>query len=494
MRLFRIMLLVLLSLLVLVPAKAQNTTRVPWDGTRLIVEFPADWEVTEQYSETTALVLSDGNLSMWFYYPRQSVETAREELTLLADENPDFEWGKIYDIDLIEGYIAANFQSDTLTGFSTAFEFDGDVLLIDSFVGTDEMTDEEYELAINVMSNISVGEERTQNNSSNTDSNVANWVTVGLSVAYPEGWEATERYDDNTALVLTDGFVSMWFYYPRSGDTALEELENLIEENPDFEWGDIAEVNGLDGFYSANFDAEDISGFSTTLSFDGQVLLVDTFAASPLSKTDIATAMEILGGMEISGEIPASSDALGSVFGTAEEQITELIELGLVSDDGSLLFAEDMLGMQEDDTAINQAYDSENIAMGALISWRAVGDDSEYRICGLVAESDADSFSDSRGDMLVVGFDSDNDVATLEFDIANGDNSTYDYTRSGVDIYDPQHLLFIVNDDRLTVYVNGEIVVEDWELTITTDNKSLFAGYVLDLGCVMTDVWAYSFD
>jgi hypothetical protein len=180
------------------------------------------------------------------------------------------------------------------------------------------------------------------------------------------------------------------------------------------------------------------------------------------------------------------------MLSSGEDIVAELIDLGLVSEDGDFLFEEDELVDVGD---LPESYEGGNIAMGAWISWEEVDEEEgDYFFCVLIAQSSTDDINDESGTALVTGIGSDSLIVAAEFDFEDSDNSIFETLDAGIDVEDENHFLAIVSDDALSIFINGEQVLEGWELDLTAGDDEFSVGYLADLGCTLTDVWAYSFE
>jgi hypothetical protein len=334
------------------------------------------------------------------------------------------------------------------------------------------------------------------------DTETAEWGNFGLAVDYPSDWEVDDSGDDATLVLFSDD-LAVYFWEPSEGDDAEQALIDIAEdpENEDYEFGDVdnnIEIMGDDAF-RLDFESETVSGFIVGFEYDGLVFTLNAVVGDDrLSNSDEETLLEIVttlhegegggGGDEPSGDIIESALDNDS---TGEDIVDELIELGLVADGGDLLFEEDEV---IDATDLPESYEGGNIALGALISWEAVEDDEEYRYCALAAQTSTDDFANEEGTSLVVALGSDNIGFIAEFDLEDSDNSLFADFEADIDVEDQNHLLMIVSGDELSVYVNGELVVEGFELDLTAGDDELFAGFFSDLGCDMQSVWAYTFE
>jgi len=328
----------------------------------------------------------------------------------------------------------------------------------------------------------------------------ARWNGTPLEVVLPDGWTVVES-GASMALELAKDDLAIAFYPPMGADASPQEaFEVLMNRNSDvMQFGEIIESEILSAeALRLDFTSTVRSGFNIGFDYDGQTLfIVAGVEDSAMTEENEAIIQEVLDSLRPI-DIPELPDIqLAHFDGTPQVAVEELAELGLVSGSaGRVVFSEDILFPGLNPTDITASYGGGQLVMGGLISWRAVEGDTSYHVCGMTGQSTYDSdTSPTEDDMFViVGIDSDSDVVMLEADFADMESSVPDYFDSGIDIHDPQHLLMIINDGRVTTFINGRPVMADYALRVAGGDDERYAGYLMDAGCVMTDVWGYSFD
>jgi hypothetical protein len=330
--------------------------------------------------------------------------------------------------------------------------------------------------------------------------NTAEWGDFGLAVDFSDDWEVDDSGED-APLVLFSDDLAIYFWAPFEGDDPEAELEAIAEdtENDVYEFSDVdndIEIMGEEAF-RIYFESEDVSGFIVYFQVDDLLFSLNAVVGDDsLSSSDEEALLEVVTTIHSSGG--GGGGGGGDTIETAQDEdasgediVAELVDLGLVSEDGDFLFEEDEV---IDASDLPESYEGGNIAMGAWISWEAVDDDEDYRFCTLIAQSSASDLSEEEGTALLLGIGSDNLVLVAEFDLEDFENSIIETFEADTDVEDNNHFLAIVSDDELNMYVNGELVVEGWELDLTAGDDELGAGFFSDLGCTMSNVWAYSFE
>jgi hypothetical protein len=331
---------------------------------------------------------------------------------------------------------------------------------------------------------------------------------------YPVRWEIRERPDGailldtrTASLVITPPDLLETLFTLPTGDNPKEELiaalAGAFDENFSFEAGE--SVEGLDAV-RADFASTTLP--DATAAFIMAVQVDDTFTlVLAIERGDDPDAFEdeviaIAHTFEI-GTFARPGDPTGNLpilihhhSDDIADAIAELQTLMLVSEGGEVIYDHDILmsGMQEGFTIDpNSASGYDSVAMAGRISLRPL-QEGAFAICGLVSRASG-SASDDLSDFLIVGPTADGRMIALEND-ASADERHLIERESPVDFHDPQHVLYIVREKRLTVFVNGEALIEDWPLRLPDEGddvsyETLYIGANLDPGCVMTGVWAY---
>lgn len=328
------------------------------------------------------------------------------------------------------------------------------------------------------------------------------WGDLGLSVEVPEDWEFDDSGENALLILFMGNDLEVDFYEPWGGNGDAEDFVEVILDTDGFEFGDVEEIELLgDVAYLVPFANDDVAGFSVSFDYDGQVLFLDAYVYDDeISEDDFETLLDVVLSLsESEGGNNNNSSGGGDTIETVadedasgEEIVEELVELELVTDEGEILFEEDEI--EEGIFDFAEGYEGGAVVMGGWLSIELAEDDDDYRFCTFVAQSTTDDAESDEGTMLITGFDSTGALIVYEYDIADEDNTVFEAFDAGVDADDENHFLMVVQDDTLSVYVNGELVVEEFELEVSAGDDELFTGFVVGEGCSMTNVWAYSFE
>ncbi len=188
-------------------------------------------------------------------------------------------------------------------------------------------------------------------------------------------------------------------------------------------------------------------------------------------------------------------ETLASMESDWQAAIDEMQELGLVDDDGELLFSEEMaIESFGDSGGAESTYI--NVVMGGLISVRETADGSTGG-CTFITRG----VSNRRGEVVSaagVVITSLDEVYTLEqIEGESRPRMSRTETEGEPSFYNPVYVIVLVRDQTISVWADGQPIVVEWELigelpdgeyedpVTTTVNP--------EPGCVMTGHWAYGF-
>jgi hypothetical protein len=175
-------------------------------------------------------------------------------------------------------------------------------------------------------------------------------------------------------------------------------------------------------------------------------------------------------------------------------------DVGLIDGDGELLFEAEMTSTSLGGP-VNIGEDSEstypNSAGGALLSFRP-GEETN-NICGFITRVIADG--DAFDQVLVISVDADDNllITGLGYVDESLEEAPLAELPSGVIFHNPTYFHYVLNDNLLTVFVNGEALIEDLEVPLPEPDKDGLvaanaAGALLEFSCVMTSAWIYGFE
>jgi hypothetical protein len=149
--------------------------------------------------------------------------------------------------------------------------------------------------------------------------------------------------------------------------------------------------------------------------------------------------------------------------GEWQDAVEELRELGLIGSGGRLILHEPRAffnGQGFYFTPLGRQTPARDIVMAGELNFSSGGDD--YEECSLLARVENPG-GRSVSTYLQVGIDNDEDV--FYYDTEGADSSAiYDFQKLGFDLGEPHHILFILADNTLTVYFDGQLLFDHEEV------------------------------
>jgi hypothetical protein len=183
--------------------------------------------------------------------------------------------------------------------------------------------------------------------------------------------------------------------------------------------------------------------------------------------------------------------SLDNVDGDYRDAIAELQDAGLIGSGGGLVFNESRAFFDSEGNFFQPLASRSprtDVVMSATLEF-TVGSSSELESCTLLARIE-DSGADTINTFLQVGFD--NEGAVFYFDARQDDEGDFNFADLGLDFDEPHHLLFIAADDRLTIYVDGELALADQPIEERNGTYGIaLRGRGPNARCEGTNIWVY---
>lgn len=181
-------------------------------------------------------------------------------------------------------------------------------------------------------------------------------------------------------------------------------------------------------------------------------------------------------------------DEIDDPDGDWDEVIEQLDDSGyLDEDDGDLIF-EDRRVRFDDDEDFFIPFDTDEITdfvMAATLQMELVTDD-EYEFCMLTYRDDFDE------GFLGTGVDSLESVMLIDRVFDSDDDALIDSEDHDEDVDEEIHIIVIALDDEITVYVDGDLVFEDDDLSVREGVLGLYRTEETD--CDADDVWIWEIE
>jgi hypothetical protein len=191
----------------------------------------------------------------------------------------------------------------------------------------------------------------------------------------------------------------------------------------------------------------------------------------------------------VSGELP---DELNDFDSEWEDAVAELEDDGVIPSGGALVYFEDyafISGQGTIYTTLARKASVENLVIAGELTFEPDGRD--FQTCSLAARVEVKS----NGDTSIYtefGVDTDDELFVYDW-FGEGKDDYSSYRVQDLDASDVHHYLVLMVDDKMAIYLDGELVAND--LAVEPRNGSfgvLIRGDGTDSRCEVRNTWAYS--
>jgi hypothetical protein len=174
--------------------------------------------------------------------------------------------------------------------------------------------------------------------------------------------------------------------------------------------------------------------------------------------------------------------------------IDELQELAIIGEGGSLVFEEDeafFTGQGFVFTPMGRRSPHPNIVMAGEIHFTSAS--AEYEDCSLLARV-VNPSGGTVNTYLQVGFDNSRDVFYYD-SLGTEESTVYQLLPMELDLTVPHHLLMVVSEEFLTVYVDGQRIFDNVQINAERAGTYGIAllGQHRDSRCEGRNIWVYEF-
>lgn len=248
----------------------------------------------------------------------------------------------------------------------------------------------------------------------------------------------------------------------------------------------------LDVFYAEIELDDDVTAhirlWLTPEMFDDEVeaILLDTLASLSLEPTDEPESTE---NEEAEATTP---QRLTQHAGDWREAIGELQELGVIGTGGSLVFNEPRAyysGAVTRYTPLGRNSPYADIVMAAEMNF-STSADSELEVCSLFAGTQHINPGDPLNTFIQLAIFSDGTV--VYNDMMDGECQVYGFITFGLDLNQPNHILFIIQDGIMTVYLNGQLYNDNIKVVDRAGAYGIaLHGETSDAVCEGKNIWVY---
>lgn len=183
--------------------------------------------------------------------------------------------------------------------------------------------------------------------------------------------------------------------------------------------------------------------------------------------------------------------------GSYQQVIAELQQLGVVPEGGSLIFQEDhayLSGMGSYFTYLASTRPHTDVVLAATLNFEPGRGAGEYLECGISVRV---NFDDQEAYAYLDAAISREGVVFAGDFVEGADwyADLFEVKFMTVDTSEPHQLIMVAMDDRLTVYLDGQRVINSQPVQSRSGTYGIWLS--TDIGqslCEGTDIWAYTFD
>jgi hypothetical protein len=349
------------------------------------------------------------------------------------------------------------------------------------------------------------------------------WVSeYGYQFSYPADWVAEDNpgeteFDDGSLLLDDSGDIIVLFFEPQPleivgrGDTIEEVMANRWA---DFITSDVQVLEDLNQRRIAiadiafegspglgimvEFDNDtyglvagyDFGSNAATLDEDNTILLyliASTFdvasSSGPGSKDDPGGTTPGVPGLPRTLENHDADDWRNA--------IAELQDIGLIGTGGTLVFNERTAffnGQGSFYTPLARNSPFRDIVMAAEIDYTA-SNALELETCAIMAGVQTNGGS-TTNTYLEIGFTNAQDFYVL--DLVNGEAMTIEVLQENVNLNVPHHVLAVIQDGLITVYLDGELIADAIPMEERAGTYGIaLSGKGVGASCRGNNIWVY---
>lgn len=331
------------------------------------------------------------------------------------------------------------------------------------------------------------------------------WLQEGLTIDYPQEWVVDV---DAAYFGVTNGELRIDFYpsdFLPTPPSSMRDILSLMVRNMrtrgEIPTGDTPQALTVGGFAAErlNYASDAFDGFYLAVATpNNQFWLVDAYRQRrPMDGIAEQTVLEIIDTMRF---LPSAqlfdegSLSLQNYAATPELILRELEQARIIEPDGFMIFQEAfLLGELMPGGLVDDQFGSD-VVMGALVAFDRTPESGDTALCALIGRASDNSLRNGEGTFLLVALRDEAGTGSIlfeEFNEADEDRGRQIVYRSGIDTRETIHLMVIVQNGEVAVFVNGQQLDDPQPLLVTTNNQRSWAGFALSPGCVMSNVWAY---
>jgi hypothetical protein len=282
----------------------------------------------------------------------------------------------------------------------------------------------------------------------------------------------------------------------RDGDGITDDLDACPDTPGPFYMGGCPDPN-----YEANVRATAQAQQQPLVQQAAPTAVAPTAAPNPVTartfpQGDTDAVRAALQNGAVSLEAPLT---LSSADGTPSDIIRELQTLGEIPAGGALRLELPFMflsGRGDLFLGLASGAPSQNLVISADLLFNANPfDDQTLEICSLAARAERDSNRNALA-MLDVALINNGGIAVIDR-AAQGDEAAVTAVSLRVDAMAAQHVIAVVQDDTVDVYLNGERILDDVQVTPRSGTYGLTLvgrGATLSPRCEANNFWLYTYE
>jgi hypothetical protein len=320
---------------------------------------------------------------------------------------------------------------------------------------------------------------------------------------YPSGWDVVEDQDfvTLTSPATNGAFVIVQLFSPEyvrvfapDASTAQEAMDAIKPYFSDIISGDGFEIDsGGRAAVIAEISNDTQEGMAVVVAFsNGEFGMVQAFSEPGNFESFVETVMAILFTFDTAVSTSASVDAIANYDGDWEAVVAELEAQEVIASGGSLVFQENTTFFEGQGNfftplATNQPF--ADLVMAGELSFTE-SDPGQIETCSLLARIGEDANGDAET-FIDVGFVTGGDVFVQDR-FSPTDDATFESVSLGLNLDQSHHLLFVLIDDTLDLYVDGELVLDDFLVGNRSGTYGIaLRGAARGARCEGRNVWVY---
>lgn len=326
-----------------------------------------------------------------------------------------------------------------------------------------------------------------------------------FEVLYNDSWEIVEEDDISVTLLNENSRALVTFLDPTIFGLDLEGVDDALEASevyrdllPDAEAAKVVADSARDTVRGTiagedNFDAY------VVIQFDDGSFGLALLAGSPIGLEQAEALVYTYNNVGSNagtaklnlGESKNYPNTLADHNKTWQEAIEELQDAGVIGSGGSLVFNENYAffsGQGNWFTPLARNSPHKNVVMAGELTFEA-SESTELESCVLSSRITIEGRTATQS--LNIGVTNSGNI-TL-FDLFDDDEpANFDFRQLRADLDEPIHILYLALDDRATIYINGELFIEDTEIDERSGSFGIsLTGRGPGARCEGRNIWVY---